>query len=171
MKTVRKRWTEQEDAILREFYPKELVSAVAKRLGRGKASVMRHANKLGLRCLACDNAKWTNDEIDKLKELYPQMPIAEIAKQLGRGLKSIYKQLHDTGLYRKAVRCAGYIKKRDFFNVQSSEVGIPTSACIQAVKKKAWNGETDTIGRETGMILKPGCEFVEWFGLKQAVNE
>jgi hypothetical protein len=45
-------WTEREDAILREFYPKELVSAVvAKRLGRGKVSVMRHANILGLRAL------------------------------------------------------------------------------------------------------------------------
>jgi hypothetical protein len=39
------------------------------------------------------------------------------------------------------------------------------------IKRLEWNGETDTIGRETGMILKPGCEFVEWLGLKQAVNE
>jgi DNA-directed RNA polymerase specialized sigma24 family protein len=243
-------WTEHDNAILREYYPKERPEGVAVRLGRSKDAVRTQARRLKVRCRSCDYKKWTDSEIDKLKQWYPEMPVIEIAKRLGcsedairlmaarnsllrdKGIKrwteteeailreyyhketpaetarrlglgkvSVMRHANKLGLRsvgrKRAEFPAGYIKKRDFVDVPLSEVGIPTSARIQAVKKideicldykhireiiKAtpkpakikrleWNGETDTIGRETGMILKPGCEFVEWLGLKQAVNE
>lgn len=70
------RWKEEEDTILKEFYPSE-GAAVAQRLtGRTMASCQLRAYRLGIeRQEPHKNGKWTQEEDDILRFRYPEIGI------------------------------------------------------------------------------------------------
>jgi hypothetical protein len=148
-------WTVIDDIKLSEFYSKESAHEVSVRLGYNVRSVYRRAAKLGLH--SCTYKEWTDEEVVELERLYKNTHVSEISKRIGRSVGAICAKACTMGLAK------GKIKKSQKANILPV---IPAK-----IKRLEWNGETDTIGRETGMIMKSGCEFVEWLGVKRAGNE
>lgn len=64
----RREWTEDENKILREYYPVEGTKVVDRIEGRTKEAIKTQANKLGLRI---NSNLWTEEEIEILRKYYP----------------------------------------------------------------------------------------------------
>lgn len=64
---VGREWTEEEDNILREYYPAEGSKVVDRLEGRTKGAAMTQANKLGLKIFD----RWSDEENEILRKYYP----------------------------------------------------------------------------------------------------
>ena len=58
-----KKWSDEEDCIIRKFYAKEGSDVVKRLPGRNHKSVIRRASNLGIH-----KNRWTEEEISILKE-------------------------------------------------------------------------------------------------------
>lgn len=82
-------WTEAEDAVLREVYPRGgTVAAVAALPARGGVAVQRRARRLGL-----DHPRaWARKDVQRLRDLWLVRPTAQIARELGRTTKAVFQK-------------------------------------------------------------------------------
>lgn len=88
-------WTEEENNILREYYPVE-GSKVADRLKRRtKEAIKAQANKLGLRI---NSDLWTEEEIEILRKYYPIERYKVTERLEGRTKWAVYAQIRTLGL-------------------------------------------------------------------------
>lgn len=90
-----RRWTEEEDAIVRQMAEAGLRDKdIAERLSRPQSSVTDRRISLGV----FHNRAWTDEEKDYLRKVYPSMRAADIARVLGRTEKTIYVKARSLGL-------------------------------------------------------------------------
>jgi len=84
----KRRWSKEEEELLKELYGSYPVTTIAKVLGRTPKSVMRKAERMGLRSFKKD---WNLEDLITLLVLRFQygVRIKDIAKILGRGESSI----------------------------------------------------------------------------------
>ena len=93
-------WTEEENNILKKYYPVEGYKEVIDRLeGRTRGAINLQAKKLGIK--APDNT-WTEEENDILKEYYPSEGCKVANRLNGRTKKSIKMRVNKLGIkYQK----------------------------------------------------------------------
>ena len=80
----KKTWTEEEEKILREYYPKMYLKDIAKLLPRhSKSGIVQKAKKLGLtkKHKLLFGCPWSEKEIEILREYYPRMSVREIHRK------------------------------------------------------------------------------------------
>jgi hypothetical protein len=95
------KWTNEEHAILDEWYPKVPIDQVVKRLpGRSKSSVFARANQRGLVSpYAQKYSGWTSDEQRALRVAYKRgIAIADLAFAVGRNPMTASKYAANHGL-------------------------------------------------------------------------
>ena len=87
-------WTEEEDSILKEYYPVEGADIVNRLAGRTRTAIQAHASRLGINFL---NA-WTEEEIEILKKWYP-IEGGNVVNRLNTRTKgTVYTQAKKLGL-------------------------------------------------------------------------
>jgi hypothetical protein len=114
-KITRRRWTPEEDVVIRETYASAPAYAIAEQLGRTEDAVWQRA----VRVLGLEKRQvpppWSDAEINELKRRYPAEAPAVIARQLGRSLSAVYQQAIYLGLHsRKAL--IGLAVNHGYFN-------------------------------------------------------
>ena len=80
-----KRWTPEEDVVIRDLYGKVKVAEIAARLGRSYGSLVERANRLGYRT----RAHYTMDDIRLIVAEYPHTPTKVLAKKLGKPWRAV----------------------------------------------------------------------------------
>jgi len=95
---TRRRWTAEEDALVRELYPTHPAYEVAARLGRTTDAVWIRAVKV-LRIEKRDVPDpWSADELADLRRSYATEPAPVIAARLGRTASAVSQQAAVLGL-------------------------------------------------------------------------
>ena len=87
-------WTKEEDAILRDSYPKMTTREVCQILGRSERGVVNRAHILGVH----KPELWTQEEDQQLIQAYGNERNIGLAIQFGKSEKSIYWRAHTLGL-------------------------------------------------------------------------
>ena len=82
-----KKWTPEEDNILRKFYSKELNKTAYRLPGRSEVSVSIRAKILGVRPIAASKTQWTPQE-DQIMKKYYSMEGFSIIKRLKNRTKN-----------------------------------------------------------------------------------
>lgn len=100
MRTLKK-WTEQEERYILNWYRTYSITQIANELGRSARAVGVRARLLGL--YAEIPKRWTKEEINFIKKNYRTMRYDEIAKKLGRTRKGVVKLLTNLNLRRHAI--------------------------------------------------------------------
>ena len=80
----RKRWTESENAYLREHYVTQTAETIAKALKRTAPSIQYRAKSLGLVAGRTRGRLWSEHEENQLWEKWGTLPVADIAQALDR---------------------------------------------------------------------------------------
>lgn len=92
-------WTKEEDAILREHYPREGSKFVARMLDRTPHSVRWRAHRLGIKHT---RRFWTAQEIAILREVYPHGGVKAVHERLPhRTHQTILSVAHRKGVLRE----------------------------------------------------------------------
>lgn len=78
-------WTEEENNILKEYYPVEGTKVIGRLEGRTKATTKKQARRLGLFI----NRIWTEEEIEILKKWYPIEGLKVLVRMEGRTKSAI----------------------------------------------------------------------------------
>lgn len=97
-----RRWTPEEDALLRQEYDGSLRvrERLASRLGRTLASVKNHASYIGL-SFHNKEPLWSDKEIHFLEMSYDKLSLNDIAKRLKRTPNAVRIQLRRLSLSRR----------------------------------------------------------------------
>lgn len=90
-----KKWTKEEESVLRDYYPTKGSRPIAEMLGRSMSSVQAHAEKLGIPGPA---RRWSNKEEVFLRHNYRKLTAVEIARRLKRTEQSVRAHLRKLGL-------------------------------------------------------------------------
>jgi len=92
-------WTEEDIAILREFYPTGKIDELAQQLGRTEASVKHQAYSLGIKRQSWCDRLWSEEEVRMLRELYPNCKSTrEVARKIGRPWGSVRQIASNLGI-------------------------------------------------------------------------
>jgi len=91
-----KRWTREEDMLLRKHYPTRGAIYCAELLGRTKSGVNRRAETLGVTSKV--KQRWTRKEEAMLRTLYTRHTALALARMLKRTEQSVRGKLHLMGL-------------------------------------------------------------------------
>lgn len=94
---MKKPWTEEQDAAVRQHYGTLTAGEIAKRLGRTTLAVVSRAGVLGLR----NQNPWTQEEEDLLRERYSSAPMHELCAELNRTDIAIRGRASILGLKRR----------------------------------------------------------------------
>ena len=94
---VRRRWTPEEDALLRCLYDQKSAAEIAARLSRTSDSIWIRARGLGL-AKAPEQISWTEEELDDVRRNYGIDRPQQIARRLGRTPSATYQQARALGL-------------------------------------------------------------------------
>lgn len=97
-----KRWTREEDLLLRKHYPTRGAVYCAQELGRTKAGVNRRAETLGVTSKV--KQRWTRKEEAMLRTLYQRHTALALARMLKRTEQSVRGKLHLMGLTESTSR-------------------------------------------------------------------
>ncbi|MBS1911320.1 MAG: hypothetical protein JST22_04985 [Bacteroidetes bacterium] len=90
------KWSAEEDAVLRKYYPGEGAQYCAAKLGRPKSGVNARAEKLGIRSL--DTRPWTNKEDALLRLRYGKLTAPRLAAMLKRSEMGVRHRIRKLGL-------------------------------------------------------------------------
>jgi hypothetical protein len=102
-----KKWTPEEEDLLKQLYPGGFSHELVDRFGRTKTAIGDHARKLGIkknwRKPACPQKgkRWSKKEIKRLKKLYPVMPIAQLLQYFPKRTKAAIAGMAQTLGLRK----------------------------------------------------------------------
>jgi hypothetical protein len=94
----RKRWTEGEDAYLREHYVSETAEVIAKDLKRTTPSVQYRAKVLRLEAGRTRGRLWADHEESRLWQMWGNRPPEGIAEALGRTVSAVVERAKVMGL-------------------------------------------------------------------------
>lgn len=95
-------WTRDEEAYLKEHYPREGCKPVARHLGRSENAVKLRASRLGLdRRAQIQYHRWTTREILFLEKWYPLKGGNYVAAKLGISPKSVRVKARNLNIKRK----------------------------------------------------------------------
>lgn len=138
------RWTEEEDSIIKKYYPKEGGNVYLRLKNRNYNTVMGRASALGIGYDNEENRKWTEEEDTILKENYAKLGKNIVNLLPGRKLGSIVTRAHKIGIKRRdlPIRC---LETREIFNSikEAAEfAGLQSGKCI----RKCCKGESKTAG-------------------------
>lgn len=92
---IGRKWTEEENEILKKFYPIEGTEVRDKLDGRTKKAIYAQARKLGLK--APDDL-WTEEENEILKKWYPIEGTKVVNRLEGRTMGAVHAQARELGL-------------------------------------------------------------------------
>jgi DNA invertase Pin-like site-specific DNA recombinase len=100
---LEKRWTEEEDGLLRMMYPSSsadaLVAVIYNRTWKAITLRARRLNINRIRSGVNNWLKWTHEEDEKLNQLCQDgVQYSEIAHELGRSIDSVATRVRDKGL-------------------------------------------------------------------------
>lgn len=96
-------WTEDEDKIMIQYYSKEPVDSILKRLpNRTRNSVINRARILNLTSYIKVLTNWTEEETQYLIENWLDKSDKQLAKEIGKSQKSIKSKRYYLGLSRTA---------------------------------------------------------------------
>lgn len=111
---MNRRWSEADEALLRELYPSQPAKVLVDRLGRTHSSIRQRAlllhlrkdplvgkhrhDEFGCRCVTPGRRCWTADDIADLSNLYSRMPLKRLAKRLGRSEIAVSLKACDLGI-------------------------------------------------------------------------
>lgn len=98
----KKSWTEEEENIIREFYPTEGKEIAARLKGHSLAAIRLRASKLGIRCtdsLTCN--LWTDEENEILIKYYPAEDEAVLKRLPNKDKHQLINHVYYLGLYGK----------------------------------------------------------------------
>jgi hypothetical protein len=115
-----KRWTEEEDDLLKECYGKVDVKEIAEVLDRTEIAIRSRASHLSV---ANKLRAWTEGEDRFLKQEYGKMKIKEIAEILGRTKEAINSHIRVLKL------------KPSLQHIQDSDTHKTCRICLQALPK------------------------------------
>jgi len=97
-----RKWTADENALLRELYPESPLPEIAKRLGRTVNAVKNRAHQLGIKRKNWCDRLWTAEELEMLRELYPTCKNKrEVAEKIGRPWGSVRQIASNLGLSKR----------------------------------------------------------------------
>ena len=97
---MRRFWTEKLDNLLRRYYPKGDLDALAARVGTTRDAVKCRAQRIGLRRKVQVHKPWTERQLALLRRHYADMPMQELEQKLHRKRVSIYNKAVELGLER-----------------------------------------------------------------------
>lgn len=97
---MRRFWTEKLDNLLRRYYPKGDLDALAARVGTTRHAVKCRAQRIGLRRKVNVKKPWTERQLTLLRRHYSDMPMQELEQKLHRKRDSIYNKAMELGLER-----------------------------------------------------------------------
>ena len=89
-----KRWTPDEDAVIRQLYGKVPVKQIAEQLGRSYGSLVVRANRIGYRT----RSYYTMDEIRLIVAEYPNTPTKILAAKLGKPWRRVEQWAKNNGI-------------------------------------------------------------------------
>lgn len=93
-------WTDKLDNLLRRYYPKGDLDALAQRIGTTKGAVKSRAQKIGLKRKVNVKQPWTERQLAVLREHYADTPIKQMEQSTGHNRDSIYRKASSMGLQR-----------------------------------------------------------------------
>ncbi len=99
--SVPRRWSEAEDALLRELAGSTDRKEIAQRLGRSRQAVTDRADRLGVMCGDDKLRRWQPEEDNILRSLWKQASVAELAAQLGRTVLGVRHRLQKLDLVER----------------------------------------------------------------------
>lgn len=112
---LKKRWSAEEENILREFYQiKPMDDLLSLLPGRTRESIIKRAKLLGLNC---ENRHWSEEEIMYLEEKWGVVAIDNIARKLGRTKNAILLKAHKIGLREQVIANGEYLTPKDISDV------------------------------------------------------
>lgn len=153
----RRKWTADDDEVIRKRYPNEAASVIADDLGVAITTLYKRANDLGVKkspeFLASpasgrrDNTRWiwTADRDKQLRERYPDEAASKLAADLGVTLKSLYGRAKQLGVVKSEEFLAG-----------------PDSGRLngtQGVNTRYMPGNVPWIAGTKGVRVSPATEF------------
>ena len=94
------RWTEEEEAFLRENFGMITYGEIAKKLGRTKAAIRHKAFNLGISADAY--SPWTEEDMAFLRENFSAMSSLELAVRLKKTIHAVRGKAHKLGLRKDA---------------------------------------------------------------------
>lgn len=118
--TTRRRWTAEDDALIRELYPTHPAYEVAARLGRSTDAVWKRVPVLGLEKRHVPDP-WTEDELADLRRSYATQSAPVIAARLGRTASAVRQQAAVLGLNGWKVRIGLAVAHHYFDVIDSAE--------------------------------------------------
>ena len=138
------KWTEEEDIIIKKYYPKEGGNVYLRLKNRTYNTVMGRASALGIKYDNEENRKWTEEEDTILKENYAKLGKNIVNLLPGRKLGSIITRAHKIGIKRRdlSIKC---VETGEVFNSikEATEfAGLQSGKCI----RKCCKGESKTAG-------------------------
>lgn len=102
MKPGARRWTAQDDALVRALYTVTATRHLAGLLQRAPNSVRDRASRLGLKKGGAFPV-WTEAEDALLRARYASAYTADLAREMGRGLAALHKRARRLGLTKTSV--------------------------------------------------------------------
>ncbi len=96
-KRTTKRWTLEEEQLLREYSKKYVTKTIARKLGRSSLSIQKKAIKLGVE-LHFEKDPWKKWMIDYLKDNINKKSIGEIQAMLGLSYRRILTKCNELGI-------------------------------------------------------------------------
>ncbi|MCE2504204.1 MAG: hypothetical protein J4G05_09140 [Chlorobi bacterium] len=151
------RWTKEEDALLRQWYPKEGSPYLEKILDRTRTAIQARAEKLRIPGTI---RTWTRKEEVFLKHNYKKMTAKKIAQRLKRTEQSVRGKLHKSGLTAEASRKWSedeleYLRKHygitpvkelavelersmDAVEIKAGRIGLARKKRVLTPKEKSW---------------------------------
>ncbi len=97
-KKAAKKWSKEEEDIIREFYPKELNQTVLRLPSRSKVSVSSRARILGVRPTGESKIDWTPQEDEIIKQYYPQEGCSIVKRLENRTKNAIVNRASRIGI-------------------------------------------------------------------------
>ncbi len=98
-KPFHRKWSEDEEKLLKEIYPIKRRKKVAKIMGRSLGSISAKVKMMGLKSGSPED--WTDYEIQLLKRLFPIKQTKEIAKMLGRTVNTVTYRAYTLSLNKE----------------------------------------------------------------------
>lgn len=92
-------WSEEEDNILRKYYPTEGSDCYDRFINRTKIAVMQRASILGI---TYTEHSWTEEELNIVKEYYPSEGSSILSRLPGKTLYAVKAQARRMKVYSKA---------------------------------------------------------------------
>lgn len=114
-KCLKKKWTNDEVQILKDFYNVKPMEEIIRLLpDRSRESIIKKAKGLGLNS---ENKHWSEEEVSYLEEKWGVIPVENIAKKLGRTKNGILLKAHKIGLRDQVIANGEYLTPKNVASV------------------------------------------------------